>query len=293
MRKDASDVGICIPFFAAGPAPRRNTNLRKSLAKLGECDAKQVLVVECDMGHAQTRDLEGTVSHIVKGDPLWQKERLMQIGCEMLIQRGYRKIVCMDGDCLIERDDWLYRVSRCLRVNRACQCFGTLQSIGDERTLTGRGAVAELKATGKHKRVVSGGIWAYHADVIEACGLWQRCIVGSGDVAHFLGMVDPDAAVKVFADWGYTKAFQRALKKWAVKWKHAVNNKIDYIPCEAVFQSHGRRDARKCGERHALLHDYDPKVDVAVTAPGQGLRWQGKNKALHNRVAAYARHRSA
>jgi len=285
------DVGVCIPFFAAGPSPRRNENLRKTLDELGSCDAKQVLIVDCDMGHVCTADL-GSISHIVPGDVLWQKERLMQIGCEMLIKRGYKKIVCMDGDCLIRRKGWLQRASMLLKVNKAIQCFGRLRSIGDERTLVGTGAVAAWKRDGKLKRVTSGGVWGYHADIIKKPGLYQRCIVGSGDAVHYAGMFDPQSMVETYRDWGYSLEMQQNLMLWAKRWQKAVAKRIDYVQCTAIFQSHGRRDGRGCGTRHLLLRDYNPSKDVKVVA-GEGLRWSRKKPSLHRRVAEYIRHRAS
>jgi len=283
------DVGICIPFFAANAAPRRNANLRRTLEALPCRDKQQIVVVECDLGHVCTADLD--VSHIVQGDALWQKERLMQIGCEILIERGYNKMVCMDGDCLIEDPKWLARVSHKLGRYRAVQCFNYLESVGDERTLKGTGSIAELKSKHRIKRVASGGIWAYHASIIKYPGLWQKCIVGSGDVAQFVGMVSPGELLKVFKHWGYSAAFRTAMRAWATEWHKAVGRRYDCINCIARFQPHGRRDARDCGGRHRLLHDFDPATLVA--APGQGLRWQNNNKDLQRRVAAYARKRSA
>jgi hypothetical protein len=283
------DVGICIPFFAAAEAPRRNANLRRTLQALRHCNPKQIIVVECDMGHVCTKDL--TVSHIVNGDVLWQKERLMQIGCEILIERGYQKLVCMDGDCILDNVQWLKKASAKLTNNRAVQCFNYFESVGDERTLRGTGSIAELQCKKRIKRVASGGIWGYRAEIIKSPGLFQHCIVGAGDVAQFVGMVAPNELMKVYRMWGYPKVFHDVMRAWVTLWHKAVDRRYDCINATARFQPHGRRDARNCGGRHALLRDFNPAWLVAQ--PGQGLCWQDDNVELHRRVAAYARKRSA
>jgi len=285
------DVGICIPFFAAADAPRRDRNLRRTIKKtLTTCDEKQIVVVECDMGHVCTANIG--VSHIVEGDALWQKERLMQIGCEILIKRGYKKLVCMDGDCIIKRKDWLSEVSEKLNRYKAVQCFGQLRSVGDERTLTGTGAAVHYEKTGKIKRVTSGGIWAYHASVIKAAGFYQHCIVGSGDAAHFVSSVSPTEAVTCYRLWGYSENMLAELSRWANRWHKAVNKRISHVECLAAFQPHGRRDARGCGDRHGLLRTFEPTRDVSAK-PGQGLKWSSRKPLLHKRVGDYVRMRSA
>jgi hypothetical protein len=46
------------------------------------------------------------VLHVRGGDVLWQKERLLQIGAERLVDQGCEGIALLDADIVFETDDW-------------------------------------------------------------------------------------------------------------------------------------------------------------------------------------------
>ena len=139
----------------------------------------------------------------------------------------------------------------------------------------------------RQKRVSSNGLaWASRRDVLEAHGLYDACILGSGDRAILC------AAIGKF-EYCTRGLLMNARREehylaWARPYFETVAGRIGYIPGRALHLWHGEVKDRQYGVRDQALEalDFDPFTDIAVDHNGC-WRWSSDKQELHAFVRRY------
>jgi hypothetical protein len=284
---------------------RRLENYRRFRAALGI----PLLAVEMDGprgGELADSDADVLV-RVARGDVMWQKERLLNIGLSKL-PAECDAVAWIDCDMQFTRADWAAETLRVLRDWPVAQLYGSvlhLPRVLDGSTpLRAQGAwsrsVAASARTPEDARRLLQGVMAREAggaspghavaarrEVIERHGLYDRCIVGGGDTAFICaayGCPDVVEQLHLMNDW--QKARYRA---WAEPLSREVAGRVGLVRGEVHHLWHGELTDRGAAARHRGLreHDYDPDADVRADDDGP-LRWASVKPSLHEYVRSYS-----
>jgi hypothetical protein len=289
-------AAVCCHFNPCHYA-RRLRNCHRFLRSFGPARVP-LLTVELAFGDdpfelAEARD----VLQIRGGDVMWQKERLLQVGAERLLDEGYEKIVFLDADVEFETAAWPRIVDRALEDAPAVQCFSTVRTDSGGRARAHHGAVKHFLECGELSPW-HGVAWALAAEVVEAPGLYQHCIVGSGDSALMVAILGLAHASDAWETTLRHRAFLRHAgpamvshyQDWARRLVAVTGGTVVYADMTLDLMSHGTLENRQYVERHRLLEGFDPTREVTydVAAP---LRWTPAGEARREPVASYFRTR--
>ena len=223
---------------------------------------------------------------------MWQKERLLQIGAEYLLEEGYEKVVLLDSDVLFDSDDWPLRVSRALESYSIVQCYSHAVQNYDEISISSPSGVNAYFGQSRLTRSSKGLAWAVRGDLIESAGLFPHCIVGAGDSALFLAAIGKTAPAAAWLEWTRNRPFLRHSSEklaanyfaWASKFQKAMVGRAGFIRGNVAALTHGSLYKRRYHKRHYLLKRFDPFAELATHSCG-ALCW---NDAANRRAKAVA-----
>jgi hypothetical protein len=225
------------------------------------------------------------------GDVMWQKERLLNIALQWL-PSTCEKIAWLDCDVIFTRPDWAEQANRALDEYCLLHLFqersdlyrdAALDQLEESATqVASPSIVYKMVAEGvdpedllvshpRQKRVSSNGLaWASRRDVLEAHGLYDACILGSGDRAILC------AAIGKF-EYCTRGLLMNARREehylaWARPYFETVAGRIGYIPGRALHLWHGEVKDRQYGVRDQALEalDFDPFTAPHLAADGTG-----------------------
>jgi hypothetical protein len=234
------------------------------------------------------------VLQIRGGDILWQKERLLQLGAERLVDQGFRALAFLDADVIFENNDWPAVVSAALERHRVVQCFAEVLTQYPDRVRVETSGVKRYGETGSLTGEV-GYAWAMQADVFSAVGLYQHCVVGGGDSMLFLGAV---GLASIDSAWSDTRLAPHDFLKlagptmvshyraWANRFLDAAGGDVGYADLKITALAHGARRDRRYRARHQILDGFDPTREVACRADS-AFEWTPSGERRREPVAAY------
>jgi hypothetical protein len=289
-------AAVCCHFNPChyGSRLRNYWEFRKALAR----SAIPLLTVELAFAdEAFEIPADRDVLRIRGGDVMWQKERLLQIGAERLVDQGFRALVFLDADVIFENSDWPAVVSAALGRHRVVQCFAEALVQYSDQVLTESSGVRRYLETGSLTGRV-GYAWAMRADLFSTVGLYQHCVGGGGDSMLFLGAIglasidsawraslQPHDFIKVAGP-----AMLSHYRTWADRFVEAVGGEVGYADLKIATLAHGARRNRHYSARHQILEGFDPTREVAFK-PGGALEWTPVGERRREPVAAYFRAR--
>ena len=223
------------------------------------------------------------------GDVMWQKERLLNVALN-LVPGGCNHVAWLDCDVVFERSDWAKRASRALDRFVVLRLFHKRHDLSHDKLLDqlNPSPPAPLPADGSplEQRTSPGLAWAARRDVLEKHGLYDACILGSGDRAILcaaLGQFDYIARGLSMND----RRLEHYLA-WAKPFHDAVHGRLGYLDGRLFHLWHGDRNDREYRERQQLLDkfEFDPYTDIAVDGNGC-WRWNSDKRDLHESVRRY------
>jgi hypothetical protein len=241
------------------------------------------------------------------GDVMWQKERLLNIALQWL-PNSCEKIAWLDCDVVFACPDWAEQANRALDECSLLHLFHERYDLCRDATLdqldtrAGQDASpsvvykmivegvspADLLVSHPHQqRVTSNGLaWASRRNLLEAYGLYDACILGSGDRAILC------AALGKF-EYCTRALLMNARREehylaWARPYFEIVGGRIGYIPGRAFHLWHGEVKDRQYGVRDQVLEalGFDPFTDIAMDYNGC-WRWSSDKRELHSFVRRY------
>lgn len=237
-------------------------------------------------------------------DVMWQKERLLNVALH-LVPDSCEHIAWLDCDVVFESSDWPERARLALDRFALLRLFHKRHDLSPGE-LPGQlccnsmqpmdNAVVQERATEEAMsqpaaapllgRNTPGLAWAARRDVLEQHGLYDACILGSGDRAMLcaaLGQFDYVAQTLRMN----TRRLEHYLA-WARPFFASVGGQVGYIHGRLFHLWHGDRSERAYRERHGLLdrYDFDPYIDITVDRDGC-WRWNSEKRDLHESVRRY------
>lgn len=275
-----------------------------------------LLVVELAFGDAPFRVPDAAADHIVRlrtTTVLWHKERLINLGLKHL-PAACRYVAWLDADILFENDAWVAATRARLADTVVAQPFATACWLpegateapdrlpdGDLVDLEGRempGFAAAVDRADDRRRALAlndrywhtGFAWAARRDFLDRHGLYDRAILGGGDLiaAHaFAADMDFLRGRHLYLR-SITPAERRAIGAWGEAVARDTGGQVGWIPGRVSHLYHGPLAARRYVERQRILRDagFDPATDVAVDEQGC-WRWSSAKPGLHAQVLEY------
>lgn len=244
------------------------------------------------------------------GDVMWQKERLLNLGVSQLPDDCVY-VAWVDCDVVFERDDWLHRACDALRRYRLVHLYSRRHNLAANVDITDNGRLASDSIASSaesviHKRrqgqttpgdfldadaplkyrTTVGLAWAAHRELLLRHGLYDACVLGSGDRVIL-------AAAMGQLDWGVrvvqmNPRWAAHFCAWARPFSEAIKGRVGCLAGTIAHLWHGEMRDRRYGERHHVLrqHQFDPTLDL--TQDNSGVwRWDSPKSAMHRQVFDY------
>ncbi|HUI26907.1 MAG TPA: hypothetical protein VL403_12555, partial [Candidatus Kryptonia bacterium] len=208
MGAHESELWAITSYFNPIGFTRRLTNYRIFRQRLSVPLVTVEVARSADRFQLRAGDADVLIQ-LVGDDLLWQKERLLNVALQS-VPSECRKIAWPDCDVVFERPDWGQLVSAALDRCPFVQAFATFTDLAPEATfsngqlptdaLGGGESVASMLNKGttvealfqphlgnrlKRGRAL-GMAWAARRELLERHGLYDACILGSGDKAMVL-----------------------------------------------------------------------------------------------------------
>ena len=317
------DMAVVTCFFNPTGSRRRVENFKQFRRALDACGLP-VLTVELAFGNDPFMlDREaGELLQLRSDSPMWQKERLLNIGIGRMLERGYRKIVWLDADVVFEEPrHWPWFVAAELEDVPLCQVFRTVQI---ERK-PGRKPVPGLSAVRFYREVgawfdqnprdpslrrllgmlngYSGFGWAATADLLQHVPLYDRAIVGGGDKLIFAAacprkakwlnevirtMGTNLAPCETCGHVNEAPAYLNDYLAWAEQWDRAVQGRMTCADLTVRSLYHGEHQNRFYRLRREILlrYAYDPAADLIKNEQGC-WKWNSYKPGMHLKVHGY------
>jgi hypothetical protein len=238
---------------------------------------------------------------------MWQKERLLNLGIEQ-IPAACDKIAWLDCDIIFGSSEWVERALRALDEFPLVHLFQERHDVKRDTALDQLGSWASPPTSesvvyklARHealpedlfssnapleRRTTAGLAWASRRDVLVKHGLYDACVLGSGDRVILC------AALGEFA-WGARASLMNARRiehygLWARPYYETVRGRVGHIPGRVFHLWHGRMEDRQYQIRHRQFEefDFDPFTDISLARNGC-WRWNSDKARLHAFVSTY------
>ena len=240
-------------------------------------------------------------------DVMWQKERLLNVALQV-IPDDCKQIAWLDCDVVFATDDWAERASRALDRHALVHLYDQRHNLPPDavpinldarddvrptrsvvqKMVNGEASAEDFFLAGSPltRRTTCGLAWASRRDLLVEHGLYDACILGSGDRAILnaaLGQFDHGAQAASMTAPGIEHYLE-----WAKPYFDSVNANVGHIEGKIFHLWHGDLQHRAYGERGRLLEEFqfDPFIDI-VTDRSSCWRWNSDKHALHERVRRY------
>jgi hypothetical protein len=280
-------AAVCGYFNPCGYKSRRRNYdaFRKNMERSGAT----VLTVELVFDPEGKSDLgpHGDVLVVAGGDVMWQRERLVQIGIDHLLDAGYDALAWVDADISFESDRWHENILRALQRHDCVQAFETLVSHFSDCNLVRPSTMKDARS------VAHGGGWAATSAFWRRVGVYQHCILGGADsvmVSTFRQYREHGASEFT---WPRTNPIMgpmnQAMRTHVTAWarKSWAPWSVGYVAGQSAhLLPHGARKRRYYVERWQILSNYNPSTDVAIAKSG-ALRWASNKSPLKDNVRRY------
>lgn len=299
---------ICVVTSYFNPLKHKNKLDNFHLFKNGlDKVGAKLAVIECTFSDT-TPDLdESCCDHYHKisgGDVMWQKERLLNIMVRRL-PATIDKIIFCDADILFTSPTWLKRAAEQLSRYRVIQPYSYFirlpkgQVQGDQHTSqigtsenekyfsfalgfnTFKSEPLDFRYAG-----ASGFAWGLRRSVLEACPLFDKMIVGGGDLALADGCVSGVGRPK-WKDQA-SLALVRSFENWRAKMFAVVEGSVGVVD-ETIFHLwHGDIKNRAYSERMNILKEaeFDPEADIKCEENSPWY-WSTSKQRLHDEIGSY------
>ncbi|MBL8150871.1 MAG: hypothetical protein JNN15_13175 [Blastocatellia bacterium] len=273
----------------------------------------KLLIVELAFGNAPF-EVDDKLADIVvrkrSNTVLWQKERLINLGIESL-PSACDKVVWLDADILFENNSWVEQTSELLQSYVMLQPYQHAcwlprgsrtadkelpRGLGEGHTMPSMAFT--LAHHTDHRKAMSdyfehghcGFAWAARRQVLDKHKLYDRRILGGGDVA---------IAHSLYGDRDFWRGFNfycrqitkkelSSIKLWGECIYEDVSGSVFYVEGRILHLWHGEMAQRSYLDRQAILkdNDYDPETDITIDDEGC-WKWNSQKTSLHQQTRLY------
>jgi len=237
------------------------------------------------------------------GDIMWQKERLINIGINLLPSDTDIVIVC-DADVIFTDDKFIEKLKNGLDKYSVVQCFSIVHHLSPDKNATNfdyfnvdfkdekiffnriPSCIMTYNLYGNFSSGSAGYIWAFRYKTIKNVKLFEHNIIGSGDrvsASAFIGLgvvpwVTAGEDPKIYSDY-------LELAK-----NNGINrDTVGYIDMQIYDLFHGAHSNRKYNDRHNILKNMKFNIQKHITKkPGEAFKFsENMGEAHKNEIKNY------
>ena len=283
------DLWVITSYFNPCSYDTKRDNFRAFQEGLRESKANLLVVEMALPGHDFEIDGAERVVRVRGECVMWQKERLLNLALEEL-PVSCAKVAWLDCDLVFENREWPRETARALETHSVVQPFehcvrlprGHRRFRGrsqENHPITESFAAAfardpDLAVRGRYEQHGHTGFaWAARREVLDAVGLYDACLSGSGDhlMAHAFSGSFSSACIGRMIGTGnaYAEHFQR----WAERMDDVVKGGLGHVPGRVLHLWHGSITDRRYYERNKELQalEFDPERHIRL---GRGGLWE-------------------
>jgi len=277
-----SGVGIVCCYFNPCNYTSKFINFIKFIDHLKSCGVTP-LVVEAytDSSSYRINNFSDNTLSLKCNSVYWQKESLLNAGITHLLKENYEYIMWVDADIEFLTNDWLEHITRSVEFYGVSQIFkkstkDITQCLENEKMSTcyyftgnSRTDLDGILA----RRGEPGYGYCYHRSFLEQNLLFDKAIVGAGDIANLLGMYcNPDNLELIKNDRFFintTHDFFNSFKEWSLRNKQ-LQYGVGYANVEIKVHPHGTIKNRKYRIRENIIKKcaFNPTHDLIKTNTG-------------------------
>jgi hypothetical protein len=321
MSKVPPDLLVITAYYNLTNGRRRLANYRAFRRSLGV----PLLTVEWHPQHryALGPDDADLLLQVGGGDLMWQKERLLTLALAQL-PSSVEYVAWIDCDVLFEAPGWPLRARESLKTNLVVQLFSEVALPGEEPhpgsaehgvpkrqsflslfARLGKEIVPydlhrrfEPDATNSYnimQRPAYGFAWAARASFLREIGIYDRCILGGGDLLFCYGvtglarqLIDNHKA----AGWDFYGDCA-SYRAWAARAAEACGGRCACLPDHIEHLFHGKLSERQYKSRIDGLVPFALDLDVDIRADAASpWSWRRDRERLNAYFLKYLRDRN-
>lgn len=224
-------------------------------------------------------------------DVMWQKERLLNVGIDALLERGREAIAWLDADVVFEAPDWAERIVRTLERHRVCQAFDRVYR-RRHRCDPGRyepGAAFNV-CRRREESAATGFAWAARAEALSAVRLYDAAVFGGADRLIHIACLPArfetdDRAERALRDAARHQpaGLLEHYRRWVRRWARAVDGDLGFVeqPIQTFFHGDLSNRYGRLKQRAALGLDPDRHLELEPSGA-----WRFTSEAALLREAA-------
>lgn len=247
------------------------------------------------------------VVRVAGGDLMWQKERLLEVALAHLPDDA-RCVAWVDAGVVFADPSWAERTVRALERAEVVQPFATARYLDAQATSDlaagrrrrddppsaagapstmrvaaerGVAALVEDDLAGLRREGLPGDgrtlprcpglAWAARRDVLHDVGLFDRAVIGSGDLLWQLAVLGVAAPwLEEAASLGFGYVARSRYLAWAARVAERVGGRVGWVEGEVAHLFHGHLSDRKYKARHRTFDalGLDVERDLRLDAGG-------------------------
>ena len=219
--------------------------------------------------------------------PLWFKENAINIAVAQL-PADVSCVAWLDNDVLLE-DSWAEQAIEALAEYPVVQPFDTARDLGSRgQTIRTRHGLAygidQKGASAKQfTQYMPGLAWVARREVLDKVPLYDRAIVGGGDVLTAFGFYGINDASLLDSRLAALTDFS----EWSRRMHRVVGGQVGWLPLTIDHLYHGDKRNRRYEDRYSILdrHRFCPHCDIRHRDDGL-IELYGKPH-LQTAIAAY------
>jgi len=299
LEPTVSDTAVVLAFYNPAKFKRILKNMLYVIQVLKEKNIPY-FVIECVFNGAEPEIPDATLV-VHSNSYMFYKEQLIN-KLEPLIPEQYTKLVCIDGDVIFEKPDWVDEVSAKLDTVDIIQPFSEACWLTPDNTRIKSKKKSYAFALVNDKTSLNqavnihayhpGFAWAFKRDIFRKIGgFYPRSIIGNGDtvfVFNFFVDTIPKGWINsvivtdfILGDWPtYHEKFK------------SVNPTVGYLDGMLFHLFHGVRQNRQYTTRYkSMAHLLKGTWDDIITTNEDGL-YEFKDPMINKQVLAYFKRRN-
>ncbi len=296
--------------FASRQKPEVLSNLHTASERWRR-QGLRLLIVELAIGGQEFQVPDEWADRVLRlrsDTVLWHKERMLNIGIASL-PAECEFIAWIDGDILFENDAWVEETRTLLHDYPVVQPFETISWLQPGETAApddrppgagegdaARGFAFSVASSANRRWTLAhydlhgqpGFAWAVRRSVLTAHGLYDRAIMGMGDVIAaqaFAGGRDYLRGLHFSARHRAPRE-NATIQAWGAEVAGATGGRLHWTPGRVLHLHHPATSGRTGYlDRQSILqaHDFDPIRDIALDDNGC-WRWDSDKPELHRQV---------
>lgn len=267
-----SDIGFAVAYFNVTGAEKPRENFLKFLDRMKPIQDRMV-VVEAYFNQ-QTPFLHEHAENVIQlqtSSVIWHKEAMLNIGCEVLRENGFKNVGWLDGDVrpVQSMDEWMSAVRKAMAENDFIQVFNKAVQKYDDHDTEGRGVIAMYQEEDRKpfECFRTGLGFAVKGEIFDECRWYDWGLLGSGDRLMWLALFEeetwgkPIDQVAQFLDPGLQLP---VFRQWGERWREKVK-KIGFAKgIDFIADAHGCHEDRQYYSREVMLNErgFDPYVHI-------------------------------